>query len=224
MRVPRSLSVLAIFLSGMLFYQIPSCTHDDIADLAIDPIGYEYGDDEVSVTDGWNFDKTHSNVTWETAYLGSAALLTGRFNSFAVELEFVENEPEAISIVGSVVLSSVNTGEPGRDAGCLLNTFDVETKDAAIFTSREVSLDGRGGYLVVGDLDFHGIVDEVSMKLTYLGSTHFDESSGLRGTPFTVAGFSGTFEFNAKSVFGIQSDNVSDRIAVTINAQFKKSG
>lgn len=225
MKIHKYLSaVVFLLVGGLLIFQVHSCTHDDVMDLDIDPAQFEYGTDEVSAASGWTFDKTHSSVRWETAYLGSSALLTGRFNAFEIEFNFDEDEPEKISVVGKVTLSTVNTGEPGRDAGCLLGTFDVETRDDAVFTSKSVAFDGVGGYLVVGDLDFHGRTDEITMQLNYLGSTRFDESSGLRGTPFSVAGFVGEFEFNAKSVFGIESSNIADRISVKINAQYKKPG
>ena len=224
MKIKKLFSVISMsLLFGLAFYML-SCTHDDVVDLAIDPAEVEYGTDKVSPEEGWSFDQNHSSVRWETAYLGSSALLTGRFNDFVIELDFDEDDPENISVVGKVTLSSVNTGEPGRDGGCLLSTFAVETNDEAIFTSKSVSFDGSGGYEVLADLDFHGVTSEVIMKLSYIGSTRFDESSGLHGAPFTVAGFNGEFEFQAKSIFGIESSNISDRVLVRINAQYKKAG
>lgn len=226
MKIQRFLSaVTLLLLAGLtLIFLVSSCTHDDAVDLDIDPANFEYGTDEVTLADEWNFDKRHSNVRWETAYLGSSALLTGRFDDFDIQLNFIEDQPDNISIIGKVILSSVNTGEPGRDDGCLLTTFNVENRDEAIFTSRSVAFDNVGGYMVVGDLDFHGMVDEVTMKLHYLGSTFFDESSGLSGSPFTVAGFAGEFEINAKSIFGIESANIADRVTIKVNAQYKKPG
>ena len=198
------------------------CTHDDEVTPTdgINPIPLERGDDIVSFNDNWSFDKTHSSVRWESAYLGTAALLTGRFNDFAIEIEFDEDNPENIVLSGQVTLSTVNTGEPGRDQGCLLGTFGVEESDLALFESTSVVLDDTDptGYIVTGNLTFHGITSDLEMKLNYLGTDLLD----LRGTPTNVAGFEGQFEFNAKSVFGIESNNIADRVVVNINAQFRQ--
>ena len=162
---------------------------------------------------------------WETNYLGVSALLTGRFNTFSAQVEFDEDNPENSSLSGFVVLSSVNTGEPGRDQGCLLNTFGVSTiSDTARLTSKSMELDGKGGYIVTAELDFHGLKKDVTMQLNFTGTTHFDADSGISGAPYSVAGLTGQFEFNAISDFAISSPNIADRIVVKLNAQFKKPG
>lgn len=209
--------VLAI---GILF-SYSRCTHSDESNVEIPPPVIEYGTNTVKMSEGWTFDKTHSNIGWETAYLGSSALLTGRFNSFAIELEFAENKPEQTTVKASVVLSSVNTGEPGRDAGCLLGTFGTDVSDAATFTSTKVDFDGEGGYIVDGTLSFHGKTSPVIMKLKYVGTTYFPEG---RNGPYYVAGFSAEFEFLAKSGHDIQSTNIADLVKIKANAQFRKSG
>lgn len=225
MKVSQLIPVFAITLvSGFVLLHIPACTHDDELLEQIPPPEYEYGDDVISTSAGWNFDKAHSNVGWETQYLGASALLTGRFNSFSAQVNFDEKNPANTTILGKVVLSSVNTGEPNRDGGCLQNTFGVATQDTAYLTSKKVELDGKGGYIVTADLNFHGVVSEVIMKLSYSGITRFDENSGLGGAPFSVAGLSGEFEMNALSVFAISSTSIADRVIVRVNAQFKKPG
>jgi polyisoprenoid-binding protein YceI len=220
------LSFAAIIMGFFLIAEISSCTHDDEI---FEPIGgstFEYGGDIVKVSDGYNFDKTHSSVRWETAYLASSALLTGRFNSFEGEIEFIENEPENISFSGRVVLSSVNTGEPGRDQGCLKGTFGIvdgdDTTDEALLVSKSVSFDNNGGYNCKADLTFHGVTSEVDVKLIYSGTTLFEEGSGVFGAPLNLAGFTAEFQFNAKTVFGIESGNIADLLTVKINMQLKQ--
>lgn len=36
----------------------------------------------------WKVDKVHSNVMWETKYYANGALLTGRFNTFEMKVNF----------------------------------------------------------------------------------------------------------------------------------------
>jgi polyisoprenoid-binding protein YceI len=92
----------------------------------------------------WKLDKAHSNVMWQTSYVGAAGLLTGRFNQFGManitdakatnyvttgqpvkdaDWAFYENDPSKTFFNGYVQVNTSNTGEPGRDAGCNITTL-----------------------------------------------------------------------------------------------------
>src|SRR5678815_2347192 len=96
-------------------------------------------------TTKWKMDKAHSSVLWSTAYVGAAGLLTGRFNQFGMHdvtdakmlkyptpsrgqvlpdtsWAFYENDPLRTYCNGYVQMNTSNTGEPGRDSGCILGT------------------------------------------------------------------------------------------------------
>lgn len=217
------------FLAGIFTYAILihslSCTREDQVIGIIDPPNYTYGTETVKTSEGWTFNKTHSSVLWETDYLGVSALLTGRFNTFNATAEFDEDNPETSTLSGWVVLSSVNTGEPGRDAGCLLTTFGTTTiSDTAKFTTTSIAFDNLGGYTAHADLNFHGVKKDVTMKLIYTKATHFDVASGIQGAPFYIAGLTGQFEISAKTDFAIVSPNIADRVKITVNCQFKLPG
>lgn len=220
------LSLVALVMGFFIIVEIASCTHDDEILDPIEDSTYEYGGDIVKVSDGYNFDKTHSSVRWETAYLANSALLTGRFNSFEGSVDFVQNDPANISFSGKVKLNTVNTGEPGRDQGCLLGTFGVvegdDVSNEATLVSKSVSFDNNGGYNAKADLTFHGVTSEVDVKLNYAGITFFDEGSGIFGAPLNLAGFTAEFQMNAKSIFGIESSNIADLVTVKLNMQFKQ--
>lgn len=222
----RKSNLILLFSSlflGLLLSINYGCTHDDDVDSLLPPSTFEYGTDMVSTLIGYNFDQNHSSVRWETAYLGTSALLTGRFNDFEFDITFDEDNPENTSLTGNVVLSSVNTGEPGRDEGCLLGTFGTDVSDAASFASTLFEKDGNGGYTFIGDLTFHGVTSAVTGTLEYVGTTFFDENSGINGAPLNVSGFVVRFEFNAKSVFNIESGSIADRVLVIASGQFKQA-
>ncbi len=171
-------------------------------------------------TGKWYFDKTHSNVEWETPYKGVGSLLTGRFNYFVLEsLSFDEQNPANISFEGYVRLNSVNTGEPGRDQGCLLGTFNTSAAKAAepeniahIKSTSVVLSTTDAGYVATADFTFNGVTKPIAVKLIYVKQTHFDGTPGS-----TVAGIAGQFEFNALSEFNIVSTNINDKVVVKIN-------
>lgn len=138
--------ILLVLLSG--YGYIISCTHDN--SIAPPPVvsGTTYtpgtgvflpGAMTAGNANEWKLDKAHSNVMWETNYVGAAGLLTGRFNQFGmhnvVDAEminysttgqplkdsswaFYENDDSKSYFNGYVQINTSNTGEPGRDAGC----------------------------------------------------------------------------------------------------------
>jgi len=220
------LLIIALLISSMGY--IVSCTHDDEI-VSSSSANIQRGTDVVKITDGWSYDKTHSNVMWETAYIGTGALLTGRFNQFGMtSFAFDEANPANTSFEGWVRLNTVNTGEPGRDAGCLLGTYGTaagkvdEPENLAKIKSKSISLSTSDkGYIAVCDLSFHGVTKEVTAKLSYSGTNSFP--AGFAGAnPLTLAGFTIEFQFFAKTDFGIVSNNIADKVGVTCNAQFKK--
>lgn len=214
---------------------IVQCQHDDSEIIPVK--GPERGNDEISCTNCtpenfntgsvgvgvWYFDKAHSNVTWETKYLGVGSLLTGRFNYFQLKtLTFKEQAPAEIAFEGFVRLNSVNTGEPGRDGSCLLTSYGTdaskttETENLATIVSVPGSGEYRndGKYYVDANLTFLGQTKTVSTKLDYVKIAD-------RGT-FYVCGIEAEFSFLALTDFQVNSTNISDNVKVKINATIRK--
>lgn len=224
---PKKLLLLltSLSLSLIVFF---SCTHKDDIIAPTNGAAIVRGTDVIDITAGWTWDKAHSNVMWETAYMGSSALLTGRFNQFGItSLKFDEANPANTSFEAWVRLNSVNTGEPGRDGGCLLTTFGTtatlvdEVQNLAKIKTTKVELSTTDkGYIVTADLTFHGVTKPVTLKLDYAGSTNLTSSTGA---PYKLAGLSGQFQINAQSDFGIASTNIADKVVIKINCNFKKS-
>jgi hypothetical protein len=78
---------------------------------------------------------THSKITWESLYnQGNSQTIAGGFNVLAMNtFIFDEANPANISFDGYVLMSSLTTYEPARDAlgtGCVSKTMRVDTIDA----------------------------------------------------------------------------------------------
>jgi polyisoprenoid-binding protein YceI len=220
------LLVLATLITGYAY--IASCTHDDALIESNGPAiarGTQVlqfpSDTKVS------FDKTHSNVGWETAYLGDLSLLTGRFDTMGITIfNFDEANPANTNFEAWVWINKVNTSEPRRDTGCLQTTFGTTnsmTTDAAnvaIVKSKSIQFSPTdNGYIVKFDLTFHGVTNELTGKLFYDGLT----VTGSGATAKNVYGFSFDFQFLAISDFGIVSNNIGDLITVKCNAIFRQT-
>jgi polyisoprenoid-binding protein YceI len=219
--------LIMLMLSMSVVFVFVTCTHDDEILISKGP-NIVRGNERVMLSDPATvFDKSHSNVGWETAYLGETALLTGRFNSFGfTSFNFVESNKDSIDFEAWVWVNSVNTGEPGRDQGCLQGTFGVDvsmttqTANVAILKSKSVEYSTTdNGYVVRCDFTFHGVTKEVTAKLKYVGKTQL--TSG--GVTRDVLGFSCEFQFLAKSDFLIASNNIPDNMTVKCNAIFRRT-
>jgi len=244
MKTLRTLIALfLIFGIGGLFVQ---CQHDDM-DIA-PPVGPDpivHGTEKISCTDctplvsngasadfssagvpagTWYFDKSHSSTLWESPYKGAGSLLTGRFNYFVVQtLTFDDAKPGDLAFEGYVRLNTVNTGEPGRDGGCLLGTFLTDaaftTEAANIATIKTIPGTGRysttdGGFIVDANFTFLGITKQLPVKLYYFPQTD-------QGT-YTMAAVNAEFEFLANTdFFAVASklnSNISDKVKISVNA------
>ena len=226
----KSFSILLLIFSVALI--TIQCQHDNEDIIPVkgpDPV--EHGDVIIDCPDcsgtkvagEWRFDKAHSNVRWETLYKSLGSVLNGRFNSFVLEdLHFDEADPQNISFSGYVLLNSVNTGEPGRDGGCLLSTFGTEAAKTTEpenlaklvsrpSTGRYSSIDE--GFLIDADLTFLGVTKEVTVKFFYYPETDI--------TTDFMCGISAEFEFNALTDFGLSSTNIADKVTVKINTLLK---
>ena len=204
-----------------------SCTHDDeILSLAGSKI--ERGTQVLSLTDTKvSFDKAHSNVGWETMYLGGLSLLTGRFDTLGfTSFNFNEADPTKTNFEAWVWVNRVNTSEPARDNGCLQTTFNVNptmTTDPANIakiktTSVELSPADKG-FIVKFDLTFHGVTKSLTGKLSYSGKT----VTGTGATAKYVFGFNFEFQMLAKTDFAIVSNNIADLVTIKCNAIFRQT-
>lgn len=238
MKTSKTISIF-LTLTGVLFLTT-RCQHADEAVIPVKGPTIEHGTEQVSCTDctplasngapsdfsatnvpsgTWYCDKAHSNVMWETPYKMFGSTLTGRFNYFVLQnLTFDEATPSNIAFKGYVRLNSVNTGEPGRDGGCLLGTYGTDATKTSetenLATLESVTGSGKysttdNGFIVDANFTFHGVTKTVTVKLFYFPQV--DEDT------YTMAGLSGEFTFLALTDYGIQSDNIDDQVTIRLN-------
>jgi len=209
------------FLAGLTFTYFISCKHDDeiISSGGGGGSNITRGTENIGFKDGkTTFDKVHSNVNWATPFMGTTGLLTGRFNTFGFnKFNFQEDKPDSIYFEAYVYLNSVNTGEPGRDGGCLLGTFgtsaaagNVDSNLAVIRSKKVVFSTTDKGYIVTADFKFHGVTKELTAKMDFIG----------KNAAATEYGYHLAFSILAISDFGIQSSSIADHVDIKCSANF----
>ncbi len=228
----KKLKVSAIVVIVLtLGFIVMQCQHNDSVVIPVvgpDPIKHGTQiitctdcNTDTNVTGSWFHDKAHSNVMWETPYMGTGSALTGRFDSFFMtSLNFDEGVPSNITFEGYVWLNSVNTSEPARDDGCLLTTFGTasgltdDPTNKATLTSKPAT--GRysttdAGFLVDCTLTFVGITKDVTVKMFFFPINE--------ATP-SLAGISTSFEITSAD-FLPGNTNIGDMVTIRINNTMK---
>lgn len=201
-------------------------------------------------TSQWKLDKAHSSVLWSGAYIGSAGLLTGRFNQFGmhdvVDAEmlnyvttgqplkdsswaFYENDPSKTYINGYVQINTSNTGEPGRDAGCNIGNLGTTAIVAGTQNLTVTNLAKIKSTKVEFDPNSNGYI--VALNLTWQGKLAQPFTKSLvgkltyvsRATPTgaTYDVFGLQLTFQFdKSDFGITSTSIGNNITIECNMNF----
>jgi polyisoprenoid-binding protein YceI len=196
----------------------------------------------------WKFDKVHSAVNWSSPFEGVGAPITGKFNQYGVanvsasqmqnytttaqpipdtSWAFYENAPAKTHFSGYVQLNQVNTGEPGRDGGCLLSTFgttaivagtqNLTVSNIALIKSTSVAFDPLSNdYIATFNFTWQGklsapLTESIVGKLTYVPEAYAVDHSEF--------GLILKFQLNCRH-FGITSTSVADIITIEVHTNF----
>ncbi|CAN5141023.1 hypothetical protein BH09BAC2_BH09BAC2_16250 [soil metagenome] len=204
----------------------------------------------------WKLDKSHSSVLWSTNYVGAAGLLTGRFNQFGIHnvlpaemttyatsgqpvkdtsWAFYENEPAKSYFNGYVQVNTNNTGEPGRDNGCILGYFgspaltvattgtqNLNQINIARIQTTKIAFDPLSAdYIVNLKLTWlNGLAGNTAGSANLVGRLKYIKKATVgTTTTYDVFGLQLTFQFNCRD-FGITSTSISDKVEIQCNMNF----
>jgi polyisoprenoid-binding protein YceI len=152
----------------------------------------------------WAIDPVHSEVGFTVRHL-MVSKVRGRFTSFSGAFA-TGADPLDSSVRATVDLSSIDTGNPDRDAHIRsADFFDVEQYPELTYRSTGIRQDGND-FIVDGELSLHGVTKSVPLSL---------EVNGFQAnTPMgdTRVGFSATAEINR------------DDFGITFNAALESGG
>lgn len=143
----------------------------------------------------WTLDPFHSEVGFTIRHLGISKV-RGAFRELDAQLVVGPTLAES-SVTATIAVSSVDTGNPDRDAHVLApDLLDVEKRPTLSFRSTSITDEGDGRYRLDGELTIGGVARPVTLQaeLGGLGSYPIDGS--------THAGFEATTEIR-RSDFAI---------------------
>ncbi|MGM1059611.1 YceI family protein [Saccharothrix sp. Mg75] len=167
----------------------------------------------------WAIDPVHSDISFVVRHLG-VSKVRGHFGTFEGTIVTAENPLES-TVTAKIDAASIDTRNEQRDAHVRGEDFlDVEKFPELTFTSSGVRAHGEG-FLVDGELSFHGVTKAVTLELELNG---FGDgmSEGAK-----VAGFSASTEISRKD-FGITGGPagavVGDKITILLEIEAAKQG
>ena len=169
------------------------------------------------LTGTWTIDPVHSEVGFSVRHM-MVSKVRGKFNVFSGDIVTGES-PFDSSVTATIDLSSIDTGNPDRDAHIRsADFFDVDTHKTMTYRSTGVRLDDDG-YVLDGELTLKGVTRPISLRLE-LGGFGQDPYGGTR------AGFTATGEIK-RSDFGVDFNAVletggvvvADKVAIALEIE-----
>lgn len=164
----------------------------------------------------WNLDKAHGAMNFSVNHMGLADI-TGNFKDFDVKVTTNKADLSDAVVEMTAAVSSINTGQDGRDKHLQgPDFFDAEKNPTITFKSTSFKKVKGNAYKVTGDLTMHGVTKTVTLDATY---------SGSKVHPYTkkdVAGFTVTGQIK-RTDFGIAKEMPNDMLSdiIKLNASFE---
>ena len=167
----------------------------------------------------WAIDPVHSSISFSVRHL-VVSKVRGTLGSFSGAITVAEDGTP--SVTAEIDVTSVNTGNPDRDAHLrTADFFDVEKYPTATFRSTGVQAKGDA-YVLDGEFTLKGITKPVSLALEFNGV-----NPGMGHGE--VAGFEASVVLNRKE-FGIDIDMpletggavVGDKVTITLEVEALK--
>ncbi|OEU95993.1 YceI family protein [Streptomyces oceani] len=138
----------------------------------------QQGGSELPEPGPWTIDPAHSRVAATAQHLGISSV-HGRFTDLSGRIE-VGQRPEKSSVEAVIIASSIDTGNSMRDDHIRSPDFlNVEKYPEITYHATQVSPAGPDRWTVHGQLSMHGVVRDIDLDLSCLG-TGPDPWGGIR--------------------------------------------
>jgi polyisoprenoid-binding protein YceI len=112
---------------------------------------------------------SHAFIQFRILHLGYS-WLTGRFNTFAGNFEYDENNPDKASVQVEIDVASIDSNHAERDKHLRGEDFlDVKKFPKARFESTSFKDNGDGTAVLEGNLTLHGVTRPVTIDVEHIG-------------------------------------------------------
>lgn len=180
--------------------------------------------EHASAQTSWEIDRAHSAVQFAVKHL-AISTVRGTIRGLQGALALDPEQPAASSVDVSIDVSTITTGDAGRDAHLRsADFFDVEHFPCATFKSTRVDATPNGSTgRMTGELTIHGVSREVTLDVTALGRAR--DQGGMERMGFTAATTIDRRDFGLhwNQVLEAGSVLVSNDVRITIDLQVSRT-
>jgi polyisoprenoid-binding protein YceI len=158
----------------------------------------------------WKIDPLHSSAQFSVKHL-MISTVRGQFGGVKGTIVYDPKNPTAATVEATIDCSTVNTGEPKRDADLkTAEFFDVKNYPVMKFKSKRVEVEGSGKLKLTGDLTINAITREVVLDLDAPSAEIKDAQGRVK------IGVSGVTKISRKE-FGITYNPILETGGVTVS-------
>ena len=158
----------------------------------------------------WKIDPLHSSAQFSVKHL-MISTVRGQFGGVRGNIVYDPKNPTAATVEATIDCSTVNTGEPKRDADLkTAEFFDVKKYPVMKFKSKRVEVESGGKLKLTGDLTINATTREVILDLDPPSEEIKDAQGRLK------IGVSGITKISRKD-FGITYNPILETGGVTVS-------
>ena len=171
----------------------------------------------------WSVDQAHSEIKFKVKHLVVSSV-TGQFTSFNGTVESDKPDFSDAKIQFEADVNSINTKNEQRD-GHLKSPdfFDAANHPKLTFVSKSITKKSDDEYIVLGDITIRGTSKEISLNVTYNGSTK--GFGGVDVAGFEISGKLNRFDFGLQwnALTEVGGIVVGDEVKIDITTELQKA-
>jgi polyisoprenoid-binding protein YceI len=170
----------------------------------------------------WNIDPSHSSIRFAVDHMVISEV-EGIFSAFEGSITTTKDDFSDAKINVVVEVNSVNTDNAKRDEHLRgADFFETEKFPKATFVSTSVTKTGTNKYNLKGNFTLHGITKEITLAMTYGGTTK--DPWGNTKAGLKVTGVINRTDFGLKynSVLEAGSMMIGEDVTITAKVELVK--
>jgi polyisoprenoid-binding protein YceI len=164
----------------------------------------------------WHVDPVHSSVEFAVKHMGIATV-RGKFTQFEGTLEVGQDLPSSRAY-GKVIVASITTDEPDRDAHLRSpDFFDAESYPEITFSSTRIQAQDEESTLLFGDLTMHGVTREVRIDVVVAGTDEDPWGNTRVGLEAVAVIKRSDFDMKFNQALGSGNMLVGDKVTISLD-------
>ena len=170
----------------------------------------------------WNFDKTHSSVTFTIAHM-VVSEVAGNFKEFSAEVKSDKADFSDLNTTFTIQAASVNTEDAGRDEHLRgADFFDASKYPTIVFVSTGIKKVTEKKYTLEGTMTLHGVTKPISWELTYNGSIKDNKGATHAGFKATTTIPRKDYNLSWNKTLDAGGVALGDEVPVTVHVELTR--